>query len=173
MAAKPAKPPTDKEPDKGPGKGTGTDKSKIIVFALMALALLAGSAGTTGTLYYLGYIGGGTESSGRQVAVVSLGAPEIIDFPELMVDLKTGTCRAPYVRFRMAVEAVGGARGTVTDLQPQIIDAVQQRLRSMERQELVGVEGADHVRNEAREVINRIIAPERVNSVIFKKFVLQ
>lgn len=169
MAAKPAKPPTDKEPDKGPG----TDKSKIIVFALMALALLAGSAGTTGTLYYLGYIGGGAESSGRQVAVVSLGAPEIIDFPELMVDLKTGTCRAPYVRFRMAVEAVGGARGTVTDLQPQIIDAVQQRLRSMERQELVGVEGADHVRNEAREVINRIIAPERVNSVIFKKFVLQ
>lgn len=173
MAAKPAKPPTDKESNKEPGKGAGTDKPKILVFALMALALLAGSAGTTGTLYYLGYIGGHAESSGRQVAVVALGAPEIIDFPEMMVDLKTGTCRAPYVRFRMAVEAVGGARGTVTDLQPQIIDAVQQRLRSMERHELVGVEGADHVRNEAREVINRVIAPERINSVIFKKFVLQ
>ncbi len=172
MAVKPAKPPTDKNPDKAKSAGPG-DRNKIVAIGLLAAGLLAGGGGAVGALYYLGLIGGKDDSSGRQVAVVSLGAPELIDLPEMNVDLKVGTCRSPYLRFRMTVEASGKARGVVTDLQPQIMDAIQQHLRGQERQQLVGVEGADRLRNDARDIVNRIIAPETINSVLFKKFVLQ
>ena len=176
MAVKPTKPPTDKDSDKESGKAKsagGSDKFIILAIGLLAAGLLLGGGGTVGVLYYLGMVGGKEDSSGRQVAVVSLGAPELIDFPEANVDLKVAGCRSPYLRFRMTVEASGSARGVTTNLQPQIMDAIQQHLRSQERQQLVGTEGADRLRNDARDIINRLIAPERVNSVIFRKFVLQ
>ena len=167
-----------KKPEAKPEKKKTTviaagDRSKIIAIGVLALGLILGGGGTVGVLYYLGLVGGKEDSSGRQVAVVSLGSPELIDFPEMNVDLKVSTCRSPYVRFRMTIEATGNARSLVTAMQPQIADAIQQHLRSQERQQLVGTEGADRLRNEARDTINRLIAPERINSVIFKKFVLQ
>ena len=172
MAVKPAKPSAEKEPDKVKSAVSG-DKTKIIAIGVLALGLVLGGGGAIGTLYYLGLVGGKADSSGRQVAVVSLGAPEIIDLPEMNVDLKVGTCRSPYLRFRMSIEAAGSARAVVTEQQPRIMDAIQQHLRGQERQQLVGTEGADRLRNDARDAINRLIAPERINSVIFKKFVLQ
>jgi len=170
MAVKPAKPPAGAKNDGGKGGG---DKKRLILIALLFAGLLLGGGGTAGVLYFFGFLSG-EDKSGRKIAVVSLGQPVIVDFPEMMVDLKVGTCKSPYLRFRMAVEVTGGGGATVVnDTQAQINDAIQQHLRGRERQELVGVEGADRMRNDAREIINRLIAPERINGVIFKKFVLQ
>ena len=155
-----------------PGGGASGGRKRLAVVALIVVALLLGGGGTTGVLYMLGLLGTG-DKPGRQVAVVSLGQPVLVDFPEMMVDLKVGTCRSPYLRFAMTIEVPSGGAGAVNDAQARIVDAVQQHLRSRERQELVGVEGADRMRNETREIVNRLVAPERINGVLFKKFVLQ
>ncbi|MBM3565693.1 MAG: hypothetical protein FJX42_06230 [Alphaproteobacteria bacterium] len=172
MAVKPKQEKAE-EADETGNDGPDGRRRKLKLFLLLAGVLFLGAGMAGGAFYYFGLSRQSEDTSGRQVAVVSLGAPEIIDFPELMVDLRTDTCRAPYLRFRMAIEASGASRGLVTNLQPHIIDATQQYLRNQSRQDLVGVEGADRMRNDVREVINRLIAPERINSVIFKKFLLQ
>jgi flagellar FliL protein len=182
MAVTPTKPPapggkkdaaTGGKKDGDPSGGTSGGRKRLAIVALIVVAVLLGAGGTAGVLYMLGLLGSG-DKPGRQVAVVALGQPVLIDFPEMMVDLKVGTCRSPYLRFVMTIEVPsGGAAGAVSDAQARIVDAVQQHLRSRERQELVGVEGADRMRNEAREIVNRLVAPARINGVLFKKFVLQ
>jgi flagellar basal body-associated protein FliL len=180
MADKPAKPAAggkkEKEDAASAKKGSGpSPKSRrFMLIAVAVVAVLAGGGGgTAGVLHLLGLLGT-AEKSGRQVAVVSLGQPVMVDMPEMMVDLKVGTCRSPYLRYAMRIEVTsGGAATAVNDAQARIVDAVQQHLRDKERQELVGVEGADRMRNDTREIINRLIAPERINGVLFKKFVLQ
>ncbi len=177
MAVKPTKPPAGGKKDDTPSEaksGGPSAKSKRLVYVGIAVvALVAGGGGTTGILHMLGLLGT-SEKSGRQVAVVSLGAPVLVDMPEVMVDLKVGACRAPYLRYAMRIEVTSGAAAAAVEAtQARILDAVQQHLRDKERQELVGVEGADRMRNEAREIINRLVAPERINGVLFKKFVLQ
>jgi flagellar FliL protein len=172
MAIKPAKPPAGDNKGGGKDGATSGGRKRLILVALIVVAVLLGGGGTAGVLYMMGLLGAG-DKPGRQVAVVALGAPVLIDFPEMMVDLKVGTCRSPYLRFVMTIEVPSGGAGAVNDAQARIVDAVQQHLRSRERQELVGVEGADRMRNEAREIINRLIAPARINGVLFKKFVLQ
>ncbi|MCC7017690.1 MAG: flagellar basal body-associated FliL family protein [Rhodospirillales bacterium] len=178
MAITPTKPPAPGgKKDAAPGgKKDGAapnGRKRLAIVALLVVAVLLGGGGTAGVLYMMGLLGPG-EKSGRQVAVVALGQPVLVELPEMMVDLKVGTCRSPYLRFVMAIETPSGrSASAVNDAQARIVDAVQQHLRSRERQELVGVEGADRMRNEAREIINRLVAPERINGVLFKKFVLQ
>jgi flagellar basal body-associated protein FliL len=177
MSVKPTKPPAVGNKDAAPGgtkNGGPSAKSKRLVLVAVAIvAVLAGGGGTVGVLHMLGMLGTG-EKSGRQVAVVALGAPVLVDLPEMMVDLKVGSCRSPYLRFAMRIEVTSGAAAAAVDAaQARIADDIQQHLRGKERQELVGVEGADRMRNEAREIINRLIAPERINGVLFKKFILQ
>ncbi len=177
MADKPAKPAASGKKEDASGgskKGGPSAKSKrVVLIAVAVIALVAGIGGTVGVLHLLGLLGT-AEKSGRQVAVVALGQPVLVDMPEVMVDLKVGACRSPYLRYAMRIEVTSGAAAnSVNDAQARIMDAVQQHLRGKERQELVGVEGADRMRNEARDIINRLIAPERINSVLFKKFVLQ
>ncbi len=177
MSVKPTKPAAGGKKDDAAGgtKAVGSQaKSKrLALIGVAVFALVAGGGGTAGIFHMLGMLGSG-EKPGRQVAVVSLGAPVLVEMPEMMVDLKVGTCRSPYLRYAMRIEVTsGGAAAAVDAAQARILDAVQQHMRSKERQELVGVEGADRMRNETREIINRLVAPERINGVLFKKFVLQ
>ncbi len=177
MAVNPTKPPAGGKKDDAPkdakAGGPSAKSKRLALVAVAVVAVLAGGGGAVGVLHLLGMLGT-SEKSGRQVAVVALGAPVLVDLPEMMVDLKVGGCRSPYLRYAMRIEVTSGAAAAAVEAtQARILDAVQQHLRDKERQELVGVEGADRMRNEAREIINRLIAPERINGVLFKKFILQ
>lgn len=172
MAIKPAKPPAGDNKGGGKAGATSGGRKRLAIIGLVVAAVLLSGGGTTGVLYWMGLLGSG-DQTGRQVAVVAIGAPVLVDLPEMMVDLKIGTCRSPYLRFAMTIEAPSGSGPAVSEAQARIMDAVQQHLRSRERQELVGVEGADRMRNEAREIVNRLVAPVQINGVLFKKFVLQ
>ena len=173
MAAKPTKPPAASKDAGKPDDGSVDAKRKrlMLVLAIVGAVVLGGGA-TTGILYFTGLLGPSGTST-RTTAVIALGAPTLVDLPEALVDLKVGTCRSPYLRFVMTIDVSSENVAAVNDGLARIQDAVQQHLRSKERQELVGVEGADRLRNEAREVVNRVVAPATINGVLFKKFVLQ
>jgi flagellar basal body-associated protein FliL len=158
------------EDEKPAGKGT------LILAAGFAGALLVGVAIGVG-LHFLGVLGATAGSAAKpeakQTAVLEFTPPVLVEMPEKLVDLKTGTCQAPYLRFQISVDVPQKVQPLVVARQVEILDAVQQHLRSRERQDLVGREGSDRLRNETRRVINELIAPEQINSVLFKKFVLQ
>lgn len=146
-------------------------KGKVIVLAVVALVILGGGAGAG--LYFTGIIGGKSQPAPKQNAVIDLGPPVYVDMPEKTVDLKVAECKSPYLRFQMTIEVPQKSQPAVAAKQIQIMDAVQQALRSFERQEVTGVEGSDRVRNASRRVIDEIIAPEKINGVLFKKFIVQ
>jgi len=170
-AAPVAAPAEDREEDAKPaGKGM------LFLAAGFAGALLLGVAIGVG-LHFLGVLGATPGSAAKpeakQTAVLEFTPPVLVELPEKLVDLKTGTCQAPYLRFQISVDVPQKVQPLVVARQVEILDAVQQHLRSRERQDLVGREGSDRLRNETRRVINELIAPEQINSVLFKKFVLQ
>ncbi len=175
MAAKPTKSPAAGASKDGGKKddGSGAERRKRLMLGLMVVgALVLGGGGTAGVLYFFGLLGSG-EPAHRKTAVLTLGAPALVDLPEALVDLKVGTCRSPYLRFIMTVEVSSESVAAVNDAMPRLQDAIQQHLRGKERQDLAGTEGADRLRNEAREIVNRVVAPVTINGVLFKKFVLQ
>lgn len=166
-----AAPAEDMDDDEKPA-GTST----LILAAGFAGAVLVGVAIGVG-LHFLGVLGASSGSAAKpeakQTAVIEFTPPVLVEMPEKLIDLKTGTCQAPYLRFQISVDVPMKVQPLVVARQVEILDAVQQHLRSRERQDLVGREGSDRLRNETRRLINELIAPEQINGVLFKKFVLQ
>jgi flagellar basal body-associated protein FliL len=170
-AAPVAAPAEDMDEDEKPA-----GKNMLFLAAGFAGALLVGVAIGVG-LHFLGLLGTTADSAAKpeakQSAVLEITPPVLVEMPEKLVDLKTGTCQAPYLRFQISVDVPQKAQPLVAARQVEILDAVQQYLRGRERQDLVGREGSDRLRNETRRLINELIAPEQINGVLFKKFVLQ
>jgi flagellar basal body-associated protein FliL len=154
------------EPQAGGGK-------KIILIAAIAgiVGVLVGGGAGYLTARMLG--GDKAKAEAKQTAVIDITPPVLVDLPEKLIDLKTGTCQAPYLRVQVSIDVPQKAQPLVANRQVQIADAIQQYLRGQERHDLVGREGADRLRNETRKVVNELIAPEQINGVLFKKFVLQ
>ena len=59
------------------------------------------------------------------------------------------------------------------DAQPQVMDAILTHLRGQERQGLVGKDGSERLRFELLQIIENIIQPAKVHTVLFKDLVVQ
>ncbi|MFP6748821.1 MAG: flagellar basal body-associated FliL family protein, partial [Alphaproteobacteria bacterium] len=55
----------------------------------------------------------------------------------------------------------------------RITDAISTYLRDYERQDMVGRKGSDKFRLDTTRIINNMIAPSRIQSLIFKEFIVQ
>ncbi len=149
-------------------------KSKKKLFAIIAAAVFVVLGAAGGTTYFLGLLDPilGT-ASGKKSAMLELGAPIIHDMPEVKADLKTGRCRAPFLRVVFAVQLNSGDLGRLQEAETKILDGVRVHLRDQERQDLVGKEGANRLRTDLSNIVNNAIAPARIQAVFFKEFLLQ
>ena len=177
-AATPAKGGDDDNGEAMPKKG---GKLKIIVFAVAGLLVVGTAAG--GGLWYFGMLdsllGKGPKEASKpkekpkQHAEIDFGPPVFVDMPETVVDLKVNTCTSPYIKFRMTVEVPQKLQPVVVANQTRIMDAAQQHIRGLTRQDLVGEEGAKRLREDMKRVVEHAIRPEKITGVLFKKFLLQ
>lgn len=150
------------------GKSGG--KGKLIIIIAVALVVVLGGAGAG--LYFTGIIGGTADTDPQQEAEMQLGAPVFQEYEEMAVDLRTGECRAPFLRFVMVVQIGEADKGQLSTYDLRIRDKVVNHIRSYERQDLVGEEGANRIRTDLVAVINNVIHPAQVHAVLFKQFVL-
>lgn len=158
----------EEEEESGGGK-----KKLILIIAGAALLLLVGGGATlflTGALDSLLGVGEEKEHDPNEV----LAKPILIEMPEMLVDLKTGRCRAPFLKllFQIAV-ATPADQKIIEEVQPHIQDRLKMHLRTLERQDLVGREGAEKLRFDIITIINRTARPVTVRHVLFKEFLLQ
>ncbi|MSO92874.1 MAG: flagellar basal body-associated protein FliL [Rhodospirillales bacterium] len=149
-------------------------KAKLILAAAgLAVVLAIG-----GVAYYL-ISGSQTPPSGetakapQKSAAVEFGPVVFHDYPEQLVDLKTGACKSAFLKYQLTVEIPEKDRQRLVDVQARIFDRPQMYLRNQERQDLVGKAGAEKLREELTTIVNGAISPARANSVLFKKFLLQ
>ena len=91
----------------------------------------------------------------------------------IKADLKTGRCKSALVRAVIVVEIGSKDLQRMEAMQLRITDAISTYLRDYERQDMVGKQGSDKFRLDTTHIINNMIAPSRINSLIFKEFLVQ
>jgi len=149
------------------GEAKGGSKKKLIAIIAGAVVLLLLGGGTA---YFMGFLGG---SGGSKTAELVLGTPVTHELPQLKADLKTGRCRAPFIRLIIAVQLNSESLTALQLAEVKIMDRVQMHLREQERQDLVGKEGTNKLRFDIANIVNNTIAPARITAVLFKEIMLQ
>ena len=148
------------------------DKGKklIVMIAGVLVVILAGGT----TTYFLGYLDPILSTKpGKQLAELSLGSPTTHELPRFKADLKTGRCRAPSLRTVIVISLNSQHLSALQESETKVLDQVQMHLRDQERQDLVGKAGTDNLRFDIANIINNIIAPAQISTVLFKEFLLK
>ena len=146
-------------------------KKKLIIIAAAGLVLILGGAGGA---YFAGLFDSLLGAKGpSQIAVIDLGKPVMHEFPQIKADLKTGKCRSPLLRTTFVVQMRDKDLKRVQAMELRITDAVRSYLRDRERSDLVGRAGEERLRFDTTQIINNLIAPSKIDGILFKEFVLQ
>lgn len=154
------------------GEAEKSGKGKLIAIVAVALVLLLGGGG--GAAWYFGVFDSMLgKKEGSKVATIDLGVPVRHELPMIKADLKTGSCKSALVRTVIVVELGSKDLERMEAMQLRITDSISTYLRDYERQDMVGKKGSDKFRLDTTRIINNMIAPSRIQSLIFKEFIVQ
>ncbi len=106
-------------------------------------------------------------------AELELGIPVVVELPQIKADLKTGRCKAPFLRAVVAVRMDSRDQALFEEKKPEILESVIIHLRDQERQDLVGKKGSEQLKFDMVRILNNVMAPGNVQEVIFKELLLQ
>ena len=152
-----------------PKKGS---KKKLIIIAAAVVVVVGGGGGAA---FFLGMFDSllGGKPAPTKVAVIELGEAVRFELPMIKADLKTDKCRSALVRTVIVVELGSDDVPRLENMQLRAMERISTYFRDLERQELVGREGSNKFRYDATRIINNLIAPARIHSLIFKEFIVQ
>ena len=152
-------------------EGKKDDKKKLIIIAAAVLVLILGGGGGA---YFAGLFDSSPGAKGpTRIAVIDLGESVMHEFPQIKADLKTGKCRSPLLRTTFILQMRSTDVKRVQAMELRITDAIRSYLRDRERSDLVGRKGEERMRFETTQIINDLIAPSKIQGILFKEFVLQ
>lgn len=106
-------------------------------------------------------------------AELELGAPVTVELPQIKADLKTGRCRAPFMRATVAVILNSRFKDLLTEKNSEVMEGIILHLRDQERQDIVGKKGAEQLKFDLVRILNNVLSPARIETVIFKELLLQ
>ena len=97
------------------------------------------------------------------------------DVPEILVNLSVRAGHKPiYFKAKVALEMNSEADAEYAEkMLPRIVDSLQFYLREMRLEEVQGSVGTYRLREEINTRLNRILAPVKVNEVLFKEILIQ
>jgi flagellar protein FliL len=157
--------------DKGAGDSKGGGKGKLIAIIAVAFLVIAGGGAAA---YFTGLLDPLLgRKTGSRVATIDLGTPVVHQLPQIKADLKTGKCSSPLIRTTIVIQLASTDLPRLQGSELRVIDSIRAYLRDQERQDMVGKAGTDKLRADLTNIINNVIVPARVESILFKEFVLQ
>lgn len=106
------------------------------------------------------------------VVIAIAGPITYHEFPEFVADLRTSRRRVHYVQLAAVVEIAEEGLVKLRGEQASIMADMQITLRDLRRQDLTGSAGVERLRSVFAGIVDRHIAPEKVNSVMFTKFLV-
>lgn len=147
-------------------------KGKLIAIIAVAVVVLLGGGGTAA--FFMGLLDSVFGIKSRTtVASIELGPPVNHELPVIKADLKTGRCRAPFLRTTMVIRLASEDVSRLQTMELQVAEAVRAHLRSVERQEMVGRAGEEKLRGDITRIINELLSPAKIHAIIFKEFLVQ
>lgn len=156
----------------GKKKKKNGGKAKLLLIIIAGIFVVLGGGG--GAAYYFGLIHTimGWERP-QTLAAIELGKPVVHPLPEIRTDMKTGACRSPFLRAIVHVQLSPEDLSRLQAEEARIMDGVLTHLRDQERQHVVGKAGSERLRFELVQIIDNIIQPARVHTVLFKELIVQ
>ncbi len=137
--------------------------SRACLVAVGVTTLLAVVAGAAAVLV--------DPSSRPATNVAAPAAPALYELPPLLTDLRPSR-RQHFISTTIVVEIDADAAAVLAQRETQVIDALRSLLRDYERTDLAGESGASRFRADAVVVINRVLAPARARTVLFKELLV-
>src|SRR5580704_12596195 len=149
-------------------EGEGGKPKRKLSFKLIAIAaggLLVLGGGGVGA--YMKFHGKAEEKP----AVPAVKPVAFFDLPDVMVNLSGGAGeRAQYLKLKVVLELPDQTLGAqIQPVMPRVMDAFQTYLRELRPADLDGSGGLYRMREELTRRINAMIAPHRINAVLFKE----
>ena len=156
-------------------KGKGRKKlstGKLLLGLILGILIFFGGGG--GLAWYMGWVHAlvGWEKPQHRAELL-IGEPVFHPLPEIRTDLKTGECRAPFLRATIHVQLMPEDVARLETTEMQVMDAILTHLREQERQHVVGKEGSERLRFELVQIIQNIIRPAKVHTILFKDLIVQ
>ena len=153
------------------GKKGGKLKLILIIVGAVLLLVVGGGAGA----YFMGYLDGllGVEPEEEVVVVIPPGPPVYHEMPQIVTDLKKVSSRTNYLKIKVVFEIVSRDKPLLEGAEIKVTDKLQTWLRSQTRKELAGGEGIEKMRLKIEKLANEVLAPAKVESVLFREVLLQ
>jgi flagellar protein FliL len=153
------------------GKKKGGGKGKLIAVIAAVVVVIAGGGAAA---YFTGLLGPifGIRPAAK-MASLDLGTPVTHELPQIKADLKTGRCSSPLIRTTMVIQINSTDLPRLQGSELRVIDSIRTHLREQERQDLVGKHGTDKLRADLTNIINNAILPAKIQSILFKEFIVQ
>lgn len=135
--------------------------------------ILGGSSDTSAPVASQQTSAGSTSS--EDPATVATGAGLFLPLPEMLVNLNSTDRRRPnYLKMSVALELqTAEDEARIQAMMPKIIDEMQVYLRELRVDDLRGSAGLHRLREEMTVRVNKVIAPARVNQVLFQQMLVQ
>ncbi|PWR19797.1 flagellar basal body-associated FliL family protein [Zavarzinia compransoris] len=100
--------------------------------------------------------------------------PVFYDLPDMLVNLHTTGTRAAYLKIKLALQYTDPLMTPVLQkVQPRIIDSFQIYLRELRIEDLEGSAGLMRLKEELLARSNQLMAPARIDDVLFKEMLVQ
>ena len=162
------------------GVGGRGGKKKLFILIGAALLLVIGGVATA---YFTGLldplvamiVGGDTGNGGHHEGG---GGPEhqavFYDMDEILVNLNVGGRKQTFLKIRVSLELANPEdQPRIEMMKPKIVDAFEVYLRELRVEDLKGSAGMYRLREELLTRVNAVVAPAKVNDVLFKEMLVQ
>jgi flagellar FliL protein len=141
---------------------------KLILTAVGGLVVVGGG----GFGAYKMFFGGHKEPP---PAAATVKPAVFVDLPEVLVNLSnTGSERTQYLKVKIVLELADQTlMQQIQPVMPRLTDTFQTYLRELRPTDLDGSAGLYRLKEELTRRVNALIAPNKVNAVLFKEIVVQ
>ncbi len=150
-------------------------KKKLIMFiAIVVVLLMAIAAG----LYFSGVaqvlLGGHKKAAVAAAPPPPPPVPSFHDLPDMLVNLNTNGRKASYLKLTISLQLDNKLDDPKIDAAlPRILDTCQVYMRELRFEDLKGSAGLYRLREELLMRISQVLAPVKVDDVLFKEMVIQ
>jgi len=152
----------------GAGSSAPTNKLKLVIIAVLALAVMGGGA----ACYFLFFGHSGEEKHAEAVAPKPAAFVEV---PDMLVNLVGAPGeRVQYLKVKVVLEVKEEKQvEAIKPSMPRVTDIFQTYLRELRPSDLNGSAGLFRLKEELTKRVAAAVAPIPVNAVLFKEVVVQ
>lgn len=155
-----------------------TEKNASKTFLIIGIIFLLIVGGTFAFLYLTptgkALIGKEVTTDNTEEKKYDLQNITFTTLPEILLNLRSSDGHQVFLKTTFIIESASPKIGEKIDkLKPMVVDQYQTYLRELDIDDLKGSAGIERIRQELVSRTNSLLAPDKINNVLFKQLLIQ